>query len=439
MTTTSNADKILEDLFSAAETSQSHLRERTERSSEIIKTIDALGMKAKQVSTIRDDKRRQLAERVLNARLEQVRKDAQQEERDLAEAVVGFQALVEQMGGEYGKLTTFNSTEQGVMDNARQALADAELALAKARTAWFFRGSRTRNAEAGMSNAKQAVLESEVQAKNMQRDRLMSSTMEESFQDLLLRSRRIIDIMKERRETVIRELDSVQKRKSEVMEEKYKASKAMEVLEGEVADKKRDLAEAEEKLVGIPQGPEQVKQNELVSKLRSEHEELVGKYNAALGVFQTADNFAKQFEVHEITQMKLRDNLFIWITVLEKSSKSRVVSMASRLEAMKATADQEVASTLDKVGAEVDLRNTQAMAAMGTAADRARVEMFEDMPERLRDQHAIAVAQVRAHIATDERMRAVIAQYKDNYGIDLLDTSIFNPTNQPANAPAERV
>ena len=116
----------------------------------------------------------------------------------------------------------------------------------------------------------------------------------------------------------------------------------------------------------------------------------------------------------------------MWITSLRSDTEERVVTFRSRLEAMKAASDQDVAKNLDALGAEADRRNAQYMATVGAASDRLRMEKVESHPKRIAEIAAIAAAQAEAIQQIRVREKAAIDHFKQLYGIDPTESSFFH-------------
>jgi hypothetical protein len=94
--------------------------------------------------------------------------------------------------------------------------------------------------------------------------------------------------------------------------------------------------------------------------------------------------------------------------------------------------DQDVARNLDDLGAEVDQRNLEFMAAAGAASDRLRMQKIEKHPKRLQDVAAVQAAQAEAVAEVRLREQKMIQHFKEKYGIDPTESSFFHYTDAPA-------
>ena len=134
--------------------------------------------------------------------------------------------------------------------------------------------------------------------------------------------------------------------------------------------------------------------------------------------------------------MKLRDNQDAWITLLKSDTEERLVTFRSRLEAMKAMSDQDVAQNLDNLGTAIDKSNVDFMAKVGSASDRRRMEMVESQPERIKKIEEARAAQAEAQARIRDREHEALKQFREKYNIDPLDSSFFTYTDDaPASEP----
>ena len=210
------------------------------------------------------------------------------------------------------------------------------------------------------------------------------------------------------------------------MKDNCPARENLDQLDRELNENEAELREQESRLLAIENGTEAyAAQERIISNLRSNVEEIRGKRNTAFVLHQSKEKFAAELEIHETTQRKLRDNQRMWITALRSDTEERIVTFRSRLEAMKAASDQDVARNLDDLGSEVDRRNAEYMAAVGAASDRLRMEKIEKHPKRIQEIARIAAAQAEALAKVRMREQQAIDEFRNKYGIDPTQSSFF--------------
>jgi len=264
----------------------------------------------------------------------------------------------------------------------------------------------------------------------MARQRLLSANIEASLQEFMVRVEKTIQIMQQRMKEIESQLQTVSLRKQKAFEVKEQAAEALEKLDQELNKKEADLKREEDLLQSFINGsPEHASQTKKISDLRADVERVRGARNTAFVLYQSKEKFASELEIHERTQMKLRDNQRMWITSLRSDTEERIVTFKSRLEAMKAASDQNVAKALDDLGAEADQRNAEYMASVGAASDRLRMEKIEKHPQRIAAIAAVAAAQAEAVQQIRVREAAAIEHFKKLYGIDPTESSFFHYQN----------
>lgn len=422
----SDSSQVLDALMKDTEQSIASLENRRDLTEE----VSQLEAKFDEASAMKDANERDLRMKILSTDFRKLREAARQEEQDLAQAVFGLNAILEGMGQEYAELGKLNEQEQNLVCDGEARLEEAKKQRLEAEQVWNVFGRRERaiaEADEEIAKCHAMIEEAKNEARRRARQRLMSASMEQSLQDFMHRVSKTIQIMDRRMLEIDKQLKAVTTRKQAAFEVKQKAAEALEKLDAQLSQEEEGLRREEEVLQTLVNGTkEHAEQSEKVSNLRAKVEELRGKRNTAFVLFQSKEKFAAELEIHEKTQMKLRDNQRMWITSLRSDTEERIITFRSRLEAMKAMADQDVAKQLDDMGAAVDQSNAEYMAQAGAASDRVRMEKIEEHPERV-----AKIAQVQAHQAEAIqqirlREQEAIERFKKQYGIDPTKSSFFS-------------
>lgn len=436
----SSAD-LLAQLVTDTKSAVQHLEARTQVSAtdyEVqIAEVQAQIEKAEQLA---DERAREARLKILHITLQKLREEAAKEEEDLAQAVFGLDAILEQMGQEYDRLRQPSAEDLSLVRRAEAALAQAEQAKVEAgRKRFNFFGSKDKAlaaADQDIARAKQAITEAKTEAARRARARLLKANIEQSLQQFQLRVDGVRQIMQNRMKVVEEQARIVAARKQAAFEVKEKAAAALKNLDEELNNLEQDLASEEEVLRTLQNGtPEFAAQDRKISNLRATVEDKRGRRNAALVLYQSKEKFAGELEIHERTQTKLRDNHRAWIMKLQSDTEERIVTFKSRLEAMKAAADQDVAKKLDDMGSEIDFRNAATMAELGAASDRERMAMIEAQPGRMRQIARIGAAQAEALAQIRRREQVALAEFQRRYGIDPTSLSYFTYAGDPNAAP----
>jgi DNA repair exonuclease SbcCD ATPase subunit len=272
---------------------------RTESKLDLEQQIEDMQKQFEEAAQLRDERQRQMRERVLTADLERLRAEAQTEQQDLAQAVFGLNAFLEKLGMEYAKIGELSEEEQALVRVAEEELALARTTRQEADGKWFFKQSAIEDAESAIALATAKLEEAQREARRMARQRLLSADMEQSLQEFQLRVHKTIDIMSQRMQEVEKQLKIVAARKAKAFEVKEQAARALEKLDRDLNDKEAELRREEEILPTLENGtPRYAEQTTKVSNLRAQVEELRGRRNTAFVLFQSKEKFAAELEVH---------------------------------------------------------------------------------------------------------------------------------------------
>lgn len=441
MTTASTSDDLLAALKSDTESSLSRIQAR--EGQDLTSKIAELETQLEDAAKIKNEEERNLRMQVLQADFENLRAELAAEEQDLSQAVMGLNALMTEMGEEYADLQKLSPEEQKVIDDASAKVSEAERELRRVEDApgWKFifssRDKALRQAREGIEAAKQGVADAESRVKGMARDRLMKADIEQSLQEFMYKVQKTIEIMDARATQIVQQLEAVSVRKAEAFRVKEEAAKVLEELDASLNEKEAEMRAAEEELEALANGSsEYVAKEKEISALRTTVEEIRGRRNEALVLFQSKERFASELDVHEKSQMKLRDNQRAWITLLKSDTEERLITFRSRLEAMKAMSDQDVAQNLDNLGTAIDKSNVDFMAKVGAASDKRRMEMVESQPDRIKRIEEARAAQAEAQARIRDREKEALEKFRERYGIDPMDSSFFTYTEEEEPAQA---
>jgi hypothetical protein len=422
-----DSDQLLQQLTGDTEQAVEKLAGRSQDKQDVEQRFSDIEKQMEEAAKIKDKSQRDVRMKVLEADLEVLRKDADQEEKDLAQAVFGLNAMLERMGKEYSNLNQPSPEGQADIAEAEAEVKEDEAKLIRAQSAWFFKERAIARAQEEIEESKQQLEDVKVQVQREARQRLMQADIETSLQEFMVRVEKTIIIMESRKTQIEAQLRGVTMKKQQAFQVKEQAARALEQLDQQLNDAEARLKEEEEMLSSLVNGTqEHAAQTQKISDSRAAVEDLRGKRNTAFVLFQSKEKFASELEVHERTQMKLRDNQRMWITALRSDTEERVVTFRSRLEAMKAMADQDIAKQLDDLGAEVDQRNVEYMARAGAVSDELRMKRMEKHPQRIADIAAARAAQAEAIQRIRERELVMIQQFKEQYGIDPTASSFFH-------------
>ena len=419
--------QLFEQLMSGTDQAVASLQKRTERTTDLADQLAEVQDQLEQAAQIRDAKEREVRLKILGANFNQLRQDAAAEEKDLAEAVVGLSSILGEMGVEYAQLGSQSPAEQQLIERAEARLARSEQERVQAQGKWLFKAAAIAKADQEIAAAKQGIEYAKSEAIRLARKRLLAANIEQSLQDFMLKVEKTIQIMSDRMNQINEQVQKVTVREAEALKAKEAAAAAMEKFDQELNEAEAELHSEEDKLSSLANGTQEyVKQEQTISGLRMRVEELRGRRNTALTLFQSKEKFAEELGIHKRTQVKLRDNQAMWIIALRSDTEERVVTFRSRLEAMKAMSDQGVAEQLDTLGAAADQKNAVYMAQAGQASDDMRLKKLELHPERFSAMANISAAQAEAIQKVRMREGKLIQEFQEKYHLDVSRSSFFH-------------
>ncbi|HAM88825.1 MAG: hypothetical protein US83_C0006G0061 [Candidatus Falkowbacteria bacterium GW2011_GWC2_38_22] len=352
---------------------------------------------------------------ILAATIQSVQKDQETGVQDIAGAVFGLRALVEQLGIGFKLLETYTEEEQAIIDLAKEELTEAK-------QKWF--ASRRAAAE---KIAEQNIREAQTKAEEMRRERLYTSDMRDSLQDLQYMAEQMIEILENRVEIIESRYQASDLKRRDSLDKKEKAAKEMSEIDQEIIKTEAQLSEEEQLQTTLDADSEAYAiQDTKVKNLRVKVEDLRGQYNVVHAIFNAEEYFAEEHLAEVITATKLRDGDRMWIASLRSDTLNRVITFQNRLDFAKAMSDIEYTKQLDKVGTAVDQDNMEFAAKVAIASDKARLEKLQSHPERMKKAAEVLDA-LAEHIANDRFQLAELhKQFMDKYGIDPLDSSFFS-------------
>lgn len=391
------------------------------QSSDALSQIADVQSQIEEAQNIADKTERDRRLEILNANMKDLRQKVQAEQTDLAEAVLGLNIMIESMGAGYGELTQLSADEQKIIEDAEALVPVREAELKEVESSFwpFGKDAKIAAAKEAIETARQGIKDAQVEANKKMRARLMNASMEDSLQEFQLKVERTVQIMKNRLEDIKVQVAAVGERKNKAFEAKEIAARELQEASVEVEELESQLYDAEEELGSYSNGTsEYTAQEQKISELKAKLEDARGKRDVATGVFQSKEKFAKELEVHEAAQKKLRNNQQSWIKTLESDTEERVITFKSRLEAMKASSDQEIAKQLDDMGAEVDQNNADFMAQVTVASDKIMAAKVGAHPERLRKMTEAQSALSEHIYHAEQDMKDMVSRLQENYGID---------------------
>lgn len=414
---------ILERLMHDTDTRLAVLETKTTVRRDMEQEFTQLQEEIEQEVTTHKKRRAEVRDKTLRANREELVADAKQEEQDFAEAMFGVQALTSQIDKSYDTYQAPSPDDAARIETEQTKLTNLETQKTNITTTWYmFEYRRQRDLAAintQMTEVTNALTEAQSIAKNNANARLRKAKMDDAMQELDLRSQKAVTIMTNRRKTVSDQLRIAIQKKTETFKLKEQAARFLQELDANLTRLESELRQAQDILGTYINGtPEHVAQAEVVSNLQTQVEETRGNRNVTLVDFEKHEEAVEYFQAHENAHRTLRDSLAMWIVMLTRSNDVRRVLFQSRLEAMRASGDEEVARTYNKVGQEADLRGLEYMVRVRAVSTEALLKTIEGHPQVMETIHNALAASAESEQDFRIRFAEAIEKCKKQYGYD---------------------
>lgn len=381
---------------------------------------------------------------IINANFNTLNGDVESTEKDLNELMLHLRAMLDSAGGEFSKLQELSPEEQAVVDRAITAHEKAEKMLEKAKDMpeianllFGMKNRRVKKYATEVEEAHSEIKEAEEQANKMYRDRLKNADLDESLNRIISQVTGMVNIIEGMIGNVEAQIDALKTRKEVAFNTKEKAAKVMEERQADLEEIEAKLKQAEIELEELENGsPEQTEQQKKIADLREARTELKGKYNIALGIFQSKERFVEQIVVHLEAQTTTKNNLKQLIGQLRSDTEERITTYESGLQLIKSATAQEAASIYEEAGVKTDQLITEIAAKVFVSSEQDRIERIKKHPGRVAQLHKVLVAMAQATQQYKEQDAEIADQYREKYGIDVSETFSFN-YEKDGDAPAE--
>ena len=384
----------------------------------------------------------QVRQKILNATLDDVVDMAEKDRASLLDAIKDLTDYQDEVGIIFEKFANLNPKEQKVIDDAKKALARAQMELEDAEnvsdTFWnnlLGRKGRIKRKTADLATAEKTRLASDNKAKAMFQERIESADVKTILSELSYKSQAAVTRLKNR-EVEIKEVES--KLQTAILEASKNHTKALQKkkeTETKLVEQNVLLKQARQALEEIAD-KQTTAYSEAISKvttIEQKVEELEGLKNAYTTLAASKDSFVHKHNLTIKVLTSLRSNLMTHRAKLKSDTEERLKYYDGYVVALKARTDQEFAAILEHLGVKTDEHIGQTLASMHTASAKARQEMMDNIPvhekmmQGVYKTYAEALHEIRAKDAKIQE------QFADRYGIDMKE--IFEEYYNADNAP----
>lgn len=363
---------------------------------------------------------------IIGTNFEQLNGDVESTEKDLQELMLHLRTMLDSCGGEFAKLQELNAEELKLIENAKDALKRAEIELADAEgmsNAWNilfgYKNTKVKTQKEKLGQSEAHVKASEEEANKRYRERLKNADIKESLDRIISQVSGMVQVIEEMIVEVDKQIDALKNRKELSFATKEKAATVMKERKQELDDIEARLKQAEIELDELQNStPEHTEQQKKIADLREQRAEIKGKYNIALGIFQSKERFVDQIVVHLEAQTTTKNNLKQLIGQLKSDTEERIATYDSGLQLIQSATAQEAASIYEEAGVKTDQKLTEIAAKVFVSSEKDRIDRVKKHPQRLSELHQVLVAMAQATQKYKEEDAKLMKQHQEKYGID---------------------
>jgi hypothetical protein len=367
---------------------------------------------------------------IIESNFETLNGDVESTEKDLQELMLHLRSMLDSCGGEFAKLQELNASEQKLVDDASSARQEAEVDAKRAQEmsdAWNIlfglKNRRVRNTKEDLEQRIAALKAAEVEAQKRYRDRLKNADIGESLNRIISQVQGMVGIVEGMILDVDQQIVALKNRKELAFETKEKAAQIMEDRKADLEETEDKLKQAENELTELPNNsPEYTEQEKKVADLKEVRAELKGKFNIALGIFQSKERFVDQIVVHLEAQTTTKNNLKQLIGQLKSDTEERVATYESGLQLIQSATAQEAASMYEEAGVKTDQKITEIAAKVLVGSEKDRIERVKKHPQRMTELHKVLVAMAEATAKYKEEDAKIMEEHGKKFGIDISET-----------------
>lgn len=367
-----------------------------------------------------------IVKNIIGTNFEQLNGDVENTEQDLQELMLHLRTMLDSCGGEFAKLQELNDEELQLIEKAKKELGISEDELKDAEgmsNAWNilfgYKNNKVKAQKEKLDQATANVKSAEEEANRRYRERLKNADIKESLDRIISQVSGMVQVIEEMIVEVDKQIDALKNRKELSFQTKEKAATVMKERKQELDDIEARLKQAEIELDEMQNStPEHTEQQKKIADLREQRAEIKGKYNIALGIFQSKERFVDQIVVHLEAQTTTKNNLKQLIGQLKSDTEERIATYDSGLQLIQSATAQEAASIYEEAGVKTDQKLTEIAAKVFVSSEKDRIERVKKHPQRLSELHQVLVAMAQATQKYKEQDAELMKQHQEKYGID---------------------
>jgi len=433
---------LLDELGDEKKVNELKARIQKKKASDVISKLDSIESEIENAAS-NNKSSEDIVSGIINAKFESLNGDVESTEKDLQELMLHLRAMLDSCGGEFANLQELNKAELNLVSGAKGRLKAAQSDLDDANAmgdGWNilfgYKNSKVKSATKGLEATELGLKKAEQDANRMYRERLKNADIGESLNRIISQVQGLNGVVEDMILEVEKQIDALKNRKELAFETKEKAARVMESRKAELENIEALMKMEEKSLEELANNsPEYTEQQKKIADLRERRAEVKGKFNIALGIFQSKERFVDQIVIHLEAQTTTKNNLKQLIGQLKSDTEERVTTYESGLQLIRSATAQEAASIYEEAGVKTDQKITEIAAKVFVSSERDRIDRVKKHPERMTELHKVLVAMAEATAQFKAKDAEILKAHSNKFGIDVSETFSSNHEGG-AGAPA---
>ncbi|MBK8709841.1 MAG: hypothetical protein IPN30_15350 [Flavobacteriales bacterium] len=424
---------LLDELGDEKKVSELKARIQKKKASDVISKLDNIESEIESAAA-NNKSSEDIVSGIINAKFESLNGDVESTEKDLQELMLHLRAMLDSCGGEFANLQELDESELKLVASAKSKLEAAGRDLTDANgmsNAWNilfgYKNSKVNRLTNELAASEQGVKQAEQDANRSYRERLKNADIGDSLNRIISQVQGLSGVVEEMILEVEKQIDALKNRKELAFETKEKAAKVMESRKAELENLEALMKMEEKSLEELANNsPEYTEQQKKIADIRERRAEVKGKFNIALGIFQSKERFVDQIVIHLEAQTTTKNNLKQLIGQLKSDTEERVTTYESGLQLIRTATAQEAASIYEEAGVKTDQKITEIAAKVFVSSERDRIDRVKKHPERMTELHKVLVAMAEATAQFKAKDAEILKAHSDKFGIDVSETFSSN-------------
>lgn len=218
---------------------------------------------------------------------------------------------------------------------------------------------------------------SKSRSEHLRQERMRTASIDDKLQDLISKSDVIVRLLEQQLAELNTHKDSVGKNLELTLEERETVVGALEALRADIMAMDPKIIELENKISVEQDAAKRTKLESDLAAMNAKYNEAVQDEQVKLAKSQTLERYIEKGKTWVDSLQNQAATQMVLINKLQTDTKQRVVLYDALSKSLKTAQQQDVAHKINEIGVATDQEAQAAMAAIGSATNKAMAEMLE--------------------------------------------------------------